>query len=75
MDELEILKNIDKKLAAILVLLIQDKAAKPNQKKKKSTQKVELILAGAGLKAPEIAKLLNKKVAAVQKAIQRARKF
>lgn len=74
MDELELLQNIDKKLSVILVLIIQEKYKKSNEVDKKSPQKVEILLAELGFKAPEIARLLNKKVAAVQKAIQRARK-
>ncbi len=74
MDELELLKNIDKKLSAILLFIIQDKYKKSDKVDKKLPQKVEMLLAGIGFKAPEIARLLNKKVPAVQKAIQRAHK-
>lgn len=74
MDELEVLKNIDKKLSAILALIIQERGGQSGKGDKKTAFKAEVVLAGAGLSASDIAKLLNKKVPAVQKAIQRARK-
>ena len=74
MNEIELLKNIDKKLFAILALITQDRYKKSDEAGKKSPQKVEILLAELGFTAPEIARLLNKKVSAVQKAIQRARK-
>jgi sulfur carrier protein ThiS len=74
MDEIELLKNIDKKLSAIIALIIQDGYKKSEEADKKLPQKVEILLAELGFNAPEIARLLNKKVSAVQKAIQRARK-
>jgi len=39
-----------------------------------NSRKVELLLAEAGFKGPEIAKIISKKLAAVQKSIQRGRK-
>ena len=74
MDELESLKNIDRKLSVILALIIQDRYKKSEGNDKKSPKKVEILLAEFGFKAPEIARLLNKKTPAVQKIIQRARK-
>jgi len=74
MDELELLQNIDKKLSIILALMIQERYKKSNEVDKKSPQKVEILLAEFGFRAPEIARLLNKKIPAVQKALQRARK-
>lgn len=74
MDELESLKNIDRKLSVILALIIQDRYKKSEGNDKKPPKKVEILLAEFGFKAPEIARLLNKKTPAVQKIIQRARK-
>ncbi len=74
MDELEVLKNIEKKLSAIIVLLIRSEHVNNGEVDKKSLPKVEVLLEGVGLKAPEIAKLLNKKESAVRKALHRARK-
>lgn len=74
MNELEVLKNIDKKLSAILILIIQGRGGQSEKGDRKTTLKAEVFLAGAGLSASDIAKLLNKKVPAVQKTIQRARK-
>ena len=74
MNEIELLRNIDKKLSAIIVLMIQDRYKKSEEADKKLPQKVEMLLAELGFTASEIAMLLNKKIPAVQKAIQRARK-
>lgn len=74
MNESEILKNIEKSLFAIILILseIRDNVLKNADSIK--GQKIEVLLAGAGFKGPEISKLLNKNLAAVQKAIQRSRK-
>lgn len=73
MNEGEILKNIDKKLSAVIALL-SDYRERDGKKMDKDAVKTEVLLKVAGLLTPEIAKLLNKKVGAVHKTIQRAKK-
>ena len=72
MNELETLKTIEKSALAILMLLVE--ARENDGKSVDKNKKVEVLLAKAGFKAPEITKIVNKNLAAVQKAIQRGRK-
>lgn len=65
MIDSEILADISQKMTAILALLANNKYEGDKD------IKVEVVLANAGLKAPEIAKILNKNVPAVQKTLQR----
>ncbi|KKR51739.1 MAG: hypothetical protein UT89_C0009G0006 [Parcubacteria group bacterium GW2011_GWE1_40_20] len=66
-------KNIEKLLLAILALLVdrRESASKDGQEKSRN---IEVILADIGLSGPEIAKIVNKNLAAVQKTIQRGHK-
>lgn len=66
-------KNIEKLLFAILTLLVdrRESASKSSQEKGRN---IEVILADTGLSGPEIAKIVNKNLAAVQKTIQRGHK-
>ncbi len=73
MNENEILKNIDTKLAALIALLV-DYRERGSRKVDSDTPKIEIILKEAGLSTMEIAKLTSKKVGAVHKTIQRAKK-
>lgn len=72
MDELQLLKSIDKKLTA-LILLFVDLREQNAEKLDKSAPKVEVILKAAGFAAPEIARLVSKKPDAVRKALQRSK--
>lgn len=72
MNEGEILKNIDNKLSAVIALL-SDYRERGGKKVDKNDIKTEVLLKKAGLSTPEIAKLMNKKVGAVHKTIQRAK--
>ena len=72
MNELETLKTIEKSALAILMLLVE--ARENDGKSVDKNKKVEVLLAKAGFKAPEITKIVNKNLSAVQKAIQRGRK-
>ena len=72
MNELQTLKTKEKTTLAILMLLVE--ARESNSKDVDKNQKVEILLAKAGFKAPEITKIVNKNLSAVQKAIQRGRK-
>jgi DNA-directed RNA polymerase specialized sigma24 family protein len=58
-------------LAGILALLVDEREARVAGEKK--AEKTEVLLAGAGLSAPEIASLVGKNTDAVRKAIQRGR--
>jgi len=64
----EILNSIDSKLSAILGLLVDAREKSDNP------QKVDVILANAGLRATEISKLTGRKLTTVQKTLERARK-
>lgn len=74
MDNLETLKNIEKSLIAILMLLVETRETALVNMDKKIARNIEVLLAEAGFNGPEIAKVVNKKLPAVQKAIQRGRK-
>ncbi len=74
MNEAETLKNIDKSLSAILMILSELRENTLKDMDKEKSRKIEFLLAEAGFKGPEISKILNKNLAAVQKSIQRGRK-
>lgn len=69
MNEKETLKNIEKTLKGILLVLLEGRDEKFEENKK-----VEVLLNEAGFERPEIAKILNKNLQAVQKAIIRTKK-
>jgi hypothetical protein len=63
-----------KALTALLALVVADREERlAASADGKDTRKTELILSTAGLQANEIAPLVGKNLAAVQKAIQRSR--
>jgi DNA-directed RNA polymerase specialized sigma24 family protein len=65
----------EKVLAGVLALLVAEREERLNGiDGKKQPVKTEVLLAGAGLTAPEIAQLMGKNLEAVRKAIQRGRK-
>ena len=70
MDDSQILKSIDKKLSALIAL----SALSLVGGEEKANTKIEVLLNSAGLDNAEIAKITGKKLAAVQKAVQRAKK-
>lgn len=74
MNDTEILKNIEKNLSAILLLLIETREFRLSDVDNKNTKKIEVLLHEAGFKAQEIAKLINKNLPTVQKTLQRSRK-
>ena len=71
MDDSQTLKNIEKKLLALVVLTAISMFETTEEKSK---IKPEVVLSNAGLENSEIAKILGKKLAAIQKTIQRAKK-
>ena len=71
MNEPQVLENIEKSIFAILMLIVENRES--NGKEVDKRRKIEALLAEAGFKAPEISKIVNKNLAAVQKAIQRGR--
>ena len=70
-EQIDLLGQIDRKLSAVLALLVDEREAVEGAAERK---KSELLLADVGLKSPEIASITGKKTGAVQKAIVRARK-
>lgn len=74
MSEHETLKNIDKSLSGMLLILIELRGKLLEGVDNKTGRKIEVLLAEAGFTAPEVAKILSKNLTAVQKAIQRGRK-
>ena len=73
MNDIETLRNLEKNLSAILLLLIEGRESSLSNTNDKKMKKIEILLSEAGFKAPEIAKLTNKGLAAVQKTLQRSR--
>ena len=71
MDDSQTLKNIEKKLSALVALTAISMFESTEEKSK---MKPEVVLSNAGLDNSEIAKILGKKLTAVQKTIQRAKK-
>lgn len=59
-------------LAGILALLVVEREERINDGR--AAQKTELVLADAGVPTEVIAALVGKNVAAIRKAVQRARK-
>lgn len=74
MSESETLKNIEKLLSAVLMILSEFREKTSKDADNDKGRKIEVLLAEAGFKGPEISKILSKNLAAVQKAIQRGRK-
>lgn len=71
MDDSQTLKNIEKKLSALIALTVFSAFSTSEERLK---IKPEIVLSNAGLENSEIAKILDKNLAAVQKTIQRAKK-
>lgn len=74
MNELDTLKNIEKTMSVILMLLVEMRESSVKEVDNDKNRKIEILLAEAGFKGPEITKIVNKNLAAVQKTIQRGRK-
>lgn len=65
----------EKALAGTLALLIAEREERLNGTEgRNQPARTEVLLAGVGLTAPEIAQLMGKNLEAVRKAIQRGRK-
>ncbi len=71
MNDTNTLENIEKRLSAILALMIEERERKSNNQDK---EKIEVILKRLGLSTNEIAVLLQKNPGAVKKSLQRAKK-
>lgn len=67
-------KNIEKLLLATLMLLVEQRELALGKVEKKNIKNIEVLLAEAGFKGSEVAKIVNKSLPAVQKAMQRGRK-
>ena len=74
MNEMEIFKNIDKSMSAVLMILAEIRENIKEKEDKTKERKIELLLADAGFNATEVAHIVNKRVPGVRKAIQRGRK-
>lgn len=74
MDNTETLKTIGKSLTAILMLLVEKRESALGKLDKDDSRNIEVLLAEIGFNGPEVAKIVNKSLPAVQKAIQRGRK-
>jgi hypothetical protein len=74
MNDPETLKSIEKSLFAILMILVEMRENSVKEVDNENGRKIDLLLAEAGFKGPEIAKIISKNLAAVQKSIQRGRK-
>jgi hypothetical protein len=70
MNDLETLRNIDKKLSALIALV----SINLGDEEMRTNTKIEVVLHNSGLDNSEIAKITGKKLAAIQKALQRAKK-
>jgi len=70
MDDSKTLKSIDNKLSALIALIA---LLVTSNAEERAEAKPEVLLSNVGLENSEIAKILGKKLGAVQKAIQRAR--
>jgi len=65
----------ERALAGILALLVAEREERLNGvDEARKALKTELLLVGAGLGAPEIARLMGKNLEAVRKTIQRGRR-
>lgn len=74
MNDSETLKNIERLVLAILMLLSENREISLGKIDMKDRKNIEVLLSKAGFKSPEIAKIIDKNLAAVQKTIQRSRK-
>ena len=72
-NDSETLKNIERLLSAILMLLVEERE-RALKRTDSENRNIEVLLAEAGFNGPEVARIINKNLAAVQKAIQRSRK-
>jgi len=72
MSDAETLKSIDIKLSAVIVLL-SDYRERGGRSMDNDGVKTEVLFKKIGLSPAEIAKLLNKSLAAVQKTLQRSK--
>ncbi len=70
MNDPQLLKSIDEKLSILIALFASSLVNEDGE----TAAKVELTLNRAGLSNVEIAKITGKKLAAVQKTLQRAKK-
>lgn len=71
MDDSQTLRNIEKKLSALIALTVLSAFESVGERSK---MKPEIVLSNSGLENSEIAKILDKNLATVQKTIQRAKK-
>ena len=71
MEDSQTLKNIEKKLSALVALTAISMFETTEERSK---IKPEVVLSNAGLENSEIAKILGKNLTAVQKTIQREKK-
>lgn len=67
MSDHDLLKNIDQKLTAILATLINLSKEQTNR------EKIEIVLANSGITTKDIANIINKKLGAVHKTLQRSK--
>jgi hypothetical protein len=74
MYEEDTLKNIEKSLSAILMVLIESRENSVKQDENGTLLKSEILLQNAGHSSKEIAVIMSKKVGAVIKTLQRSRK-
>jgi DNA-directed RNA polymerase specialized sigma24 family protein len=68
--EEDALQRVDRKLSAIMALMVEARALRADAE----LEKTELLLARCGLTAPEISEIVGKSTEAVRKAVQRGRK-
>ena len=67
--------NSSSVMAGVLAILVAEREERLNgTDEKNKPAKTEVLLANAGLTSGEIAQIMGKNVAAIQKAIQRGRK-
>lgn len=71
MTDSNIFKSIDRKLSAILAVILK---LSSKDLDKAGGKKIEFVLSEIGLEPKEIAVLLGKNIGAVHKVIQRSRK-
>lgn len=74
MNDSETLKNIERLMLAILMLLVENRRITLGKIDIENRKNIEILLSKAGFKSPEIAKIIDKNLAAVQKTLQRSRK-
>ncbi len=71
MDDTKTFQNIEKKLTAILALLVEEREHKTYTK---DLNKIEVVLNNLGFSSSEIANIIQKNQVAVIKSLQRAKK-